>query len=264
MQIIRTIGDLAPALAAVARRRVRKSRWCRRWARSTPAIWRWSRRRRAGRTGWSRRSSSIRCSSATERGPRPLSAAGGGGRRRCSRQRAATCCGCRPPSRSIRRASRRRSASRASASAGTARLGRAISTGVATVVAKLFIAVRPDVALFGEKDFQQLAVIRRMAADLGLGDRDHRRPTVRDADGLALSSRNAYLSADERARALALPRALERGRARRSRGGEPVEAALDRASDEPQRGRLRPDRLCRAGRCGDASSRSSALPARCG
>jgi pantoate--beta-alanine ligase len=100
--------------------------------------------------------------------------------------------------------------------------------GVATVVAKLFTAVRPDFAFFGEKDFQQLAVIRRMEADLGLGVAVQGVPTVRDADGLALSSRNAYLSADERARALALPQSLEQAR-EAILGGEPVEAALDDA-----------------------------------
>jgi pantoate--beta-alanine ligase len=100
--------------------------------------------------------------------------------------------------------------------------------GVATVVAKLLLSVRPDVALFGEKDFQQLAVIRRMAVDLNIGVEILGVPTVREPDGLALSSRNAYLSADERQRAIALPNALKAVR-EAIRGGAPVGAALQQA-----------------------------------
>lgn len=100
--------------------------------------------------------------------------------------------------------------------------------GVATVVAKLLIAAAPDVAVFGEKDFQQLAVIRRLTIDLGLDVEIVGVPTVRDADGLALSSRNAYLSAEERARALALPRSLARARDAIA-AGQPVEQALEAA-----------------------------------
>lgn len=86
--------------------------------------------------------------------------------------------------------------------------------GMLTVVAKLLHLTRPDVALFGQKDAQQLALIRRMARDLNFGVEITGVPTVREEDGLALSSRNRYLSAEERRTALALSQALFAGRDR--------------------------------------------------
>jgi len=97
--------------------------------------------------------------------------------------------------------------------------------GVATVVTKLFNQVAPDAAYFGEKDFQQLGVIRRLVNDLDLAVEIVGVPTQRDDDGLALSSRNIYLDEEQRGRAIALPRAL--GVAARAIGrGEPVAAIL--------------------------------------
>jgi len=81
--------------------------------------------------------------------------------------------------------------------------------GVTTVVAKLLNATRADVAVFGQKDYQQLVVIRQMVADLNMATRVIAAPTARQSDGLALSSRNRYLDADQRERALSLSRALK-------------------------------------------------------
>jgi pantoate--beta-alanine ligase len=97
--------------------------------------------------------------------------------------------------------------------------------GVATVVGKLFTQCRPDVAIFGEKDFQQLRVVTRMAGDLDLGVRVIGSRTVRERDGLAMSSRNVYLSAEERRVAPALYRAMKASAAR-LKAGEAVAPAM--------------------------------------
>jgi len=97
--------------------------------------------------------------------------------------------------------------------------------GVTTVVGKLFTQVRPDFAVFGEKDFQQLRVVTRMAQDLDLGVRVIGSKTVRERDGLAMSSRNVYLSPEQRRAAPGLYRAMKEA-ARRLRAGDNVEAAM--------------------------------------
>ena len=100
--------------------------------------------------------------------------------------------------------------------------------GVATVVTKLFAIVRPDLAYFGQKDFQQLRVVQTMSRDLRLGVRVVGSPTVRDPDGLAMSSRNRYLSADDRRSALALSRTLRAVEADWSRGERDPSKLRDR------------------------------------
>jgi pantoate--beta-alanine ligase len=97
--------------------------------------------------------------------------------------------------------------------------------GVTTVVGKLFTQVRPDFAVFGEKDFQQLRVVTRMARDLDLGVKVIGSKTVRERDGLAMSSRNVYLSPEERRTAPGLYRAIKEA-ARRLRAGDDIEAAI--------------------------------------
>ena len=114
--------------------------------------------------------------------------------------------------------------------------------GVTTVVTKLFTAVKPHLAIFGQKDYQQTAVIRRLVRDLNLDLRVEVAPTVREADGLAMSSRNILLSAEERQRASALYEALTMGRERIERGASDasqiiaamqghLESALDASID---------------------------------
>jgi pantoate--beta-alanine ligase len=113
--------------------------------------------------------------------------------------------------------------------------------GVATVVLKLLHTVRPHVAVFGQKDWQQLQVVRRLVVDLDLDVEIVGLPTVREADGLAMSSRNAYLSPDERRRALAIPAGLAAARERFATGEREAAALVDTVSAALREAGLRID-----------------------
>ena len=115
--------------------------------------------------------------------------------------------------------------------------------GVTTIVAKLFNSVGPDVAFFGQKDAQQAAVIRRMARDLDFPVEIAVEPTVREPDGLALSSRNTYLEPDERERALALSRALRATADAVAAGERDVGAALEAGRSELRAAGIEPEYL---------------------
>jgi len=110
--------------------------------------------------------------------------------------------------------------------------------GVATIVAKLFNAVRPHIAIFGSKDYQQLQVVRRMVKDLNYDIEIHEHPIVREPDGLALSSRNAYLNGEERRAALSLSRSLRTAEYLVRQGETRASVIVDAVSTELEKERL--------------------------
>ena len=261
------IAELRATRRRLAEGRAVASAWCRRWARCTRAIWRWS-RRRSGRTTASivtlfvnptqfaptedlaayPRDEEADRQKLAELGVDLLFAPADGG----------------DVSGRLRHAR--------SSSAGRRRGWRRdfrphFFAGVATVVAKLLLAGLPDRAFFGEKDFQQLLVVKKLVRDLNIPTEIVGCPTVREADGLALSSRNAYLSADERARAPQLHATLQRDRGASCGAGELRRAALARGR-AGARGRGLRRRLSRAaqrrdacaGRGLDDASRSASSP----
>ena len=126
---------------------------------------------------------------------------------------------------------------------GTGSRGPGHFTGVATVVAKLFNVVHPDLAFFGQKDAQQAVVIQRMARDLDFGVEIVVLPTVREPDGLAMSSRNAYLSDEARRRATALSRALRAAEQAAGGGDASTRVALEAARTELETAGIEPEYL---------------------